>query len=167
MLKQSASKIFHKKRLILFFLALGLLVLAWAFWRVKQTEKRAEEEKRMLIASFEQSRDSLLLQYLSFAAEVFSWSVRTELIRENKENLNQLLIAFVRASEARKVHIIDAENYRIILSTDKKEEGLTYTEPEQLQVDQISSVLLDSQHMIVVPVMEFSRKIAYLVVFIN
>jgi hypothetical protein len=66
------------------------------------------------------------VKHLEFATEVFSWSVRSELLRENTENLNQLLTVFFKESGVDLVQLINPEDKMVVLSSDNKFEGVSY-----------------------------------------
>ncbi|UUW10993.1 hypothetical protein NLG42_09345 [Flavobacterium plurextorum] len=78
-----------------------------------------------MITQYESKIDSLQIKHLEFATEVFSWSVRSELLRNNTENLNQLLSIFVRQSGADLVQLVNPKDNIVLLSSDKKFEGTT------------------------------------------
>ncbi|MCJ7759064.1 MAG: hypothetical protein MUP24_13075, partial [Gillisia sp.] len=70
---------------------------------------QSKNERSALIANYESEKDSLRIVNLEAAAKIFSWSVRSELLRNNTENLNQLVNAFVKESGADLVQLIDPE----------------------------------------------------------
>lgn len=87
---------------------------------MQNNAKQFENEKIQLITKYETERDSLQIKHLELASTVFTWSVRSELLRNNTENLNQLLTVFVKESELDLVQLINPMNKMVLLSSDKK-----------------------------------------------
>jgi len=154
---------FIKKNLIPVVLALLLIVVAiWFLIKVSVDAKRFENEKTQLITLYETQMDSLQVKHIEFASTVFSWSVRSELMRNNVENLNQLLTVFVKESGADLVQLVNPENKLILLSSDKKFEGTTYNQNLDFEIENTVVLEQDGKVIIVTPVMGFNSTIGIL-----
>jgi len=141
-----------------------LVVFIWFCIKIRINEKNYNNEKTQLITQYESKIDSLQIKHLEFATEVFSWSVRSELLRENTENLNQLLTVFVKQSGADLVQLINPENKIVLLSSDKKFEGVSYTGLINFEIKK--TVVLEDVGVvkIITPVMGFNNMIGILIV---
>ncbi len=141
-----------------------LVAIIWFFFKLRINEKNFINEKAHIIKQYENTIDSLQIKHLEFATEVFSWSVRSELFRNNTENLNQLLTVFVRESGADLVQIINPEDKTVLLSSDKKYEGIKY--PDLLNIEINKTVILEEEGVvkIITPVMGFNTMIGILIV---
>jgi len=156
---------FIKKNLLSVVLALLLIVVAiWFLIKVSVDAKRFENEKTQLISLYETQMDSLQVKHIEFASTVFSWSVRSELMRNNVENLNQLLTVFVKESGADLVQLVNPENKLILLSSDKKFEGTTYNQNLDFEIENTVVLEQDGKVIIVTPVMGFNSTIGILIV---
>jgi len=156
---------FIKKNLLAVVLALLLIVVAiWFLIKVSVDAKRFENEKTQLITLYETQMDSLQVKHIEFASTVFSWSVRSELMRNNVENLNQLLTVFVKESGADLVQLVNPENKLILLSSDKKFEGTTYNQNLDFEIENTVVLEQDGKVIIVTPVMGFNSTIGILIV---
>lgn len=111
----------YKAATVLTVFLLGVFI--WFSIKIRINENNFNNEKTQLIAQYESEIDSLQIKHLEFATEVFSWSVRSELLRENTENLNQLLSVFVRQSGADLVQLVNPKDNMVLLSSDKKFKG--------------------------------------------
>jgi Ca2+/Na+ antiporter len=141
-----------------------LVVFMWFSIKIRMNEKNFNNEKTQLITQYESKIDSLQIKHLEFATEVFSWSVRSELLRNNTENLNQLLTVFVKESGADLVQIVNSEDKIIILSSDKKFEGVSYSGLLNFEIKK-TMVLEDGGVVkIITPVMGFNNMIGILIV---
>jgi len=103
-----------------------IVVFAWFSIKLNSTKKQFEIEKSELVRNYELQIDSLQLKNIEFTSRVFSWSVRSEMMRNNEENLNQLVTVFIKESNANLLHIVSYEKNSIIISSDKKHEGESF-----------------------------------------
>ena len=159
---------FMKNHILSIILLLGLIVMfVWMTIENKSNLSQYETEKSAIITEYENRIDSLQTSQLMFATEVFSWSVRSELLRENSENLNQLLTVFVKKSGANMVQIIDPKNQIILLSSDKKLEGNVSEEYNLTALTKTELIKNDEMFKILSPVMGFNNTIGVLVVEMN
>ncbi len=141
-----------------------LIVFIWFSIKIRINEKNFNNEKTQLITQYESKIDSLQIKHIEFASKVFSWSVRSELLRNNTENLNQLLTVFVQQSGVDLVQIINPVDKMVLISSDKKFEGNPYSGNLDLQSE--NSVIQQEQGIIkiITPVMGFNNKIGILIV---
>lgn len=159
--------IMKSNKAIAVLILLLFVVIVWSMIQVRINESRFNKEKAQLIERNEIVIDSLKNEHLAFVSEVFSWSVRSELLRDNTENLNQLLTVFVKESGADLVQVINAADHTILLSSDKKFENTTYLGP--FPDDVTETVRTDEQGVLKLftPVMGFSSMMGILLVVRN
>jgi Ca2+/Na+ antiporter len=170
---------FIKKNIVSVLLVLALIiVIIWFSAKNNQDNKQFEKvktelitqsknERSALIATYESEKDSLQLLNLEAAAKIFSWSVRSELLRNNTENLNQLVNAFVKESGADLVQLIDPETNKIILSSDKKFEGSEYSQKIDFGLKEPHTLKENDGIKIITPIMGLNTALGILIVQIN
>jgi hypothetical protein len=141
-----------------------ILVIIWFSIKIANNTKQFENEKMQLITHYEAERDSLQIKSLEFASSVFSWSIRSEMLRNNMENLNQLITVFVQESDASLVQIVDPETRMVILSSDKKFEGIEYDKEINFEINHPLVIKEDQNISIITPIMGFSNRIGVLIV---
>ncbi len=157
---------FGKKNIISVILLLTIfIVYLWFSVKISNTTKRYENEKIQLITKFETERDSLRIRYLEFASKVFSWSVRSELLRNNLENLNQLVTIFAKESDADLMQLVNPVDNVVMISSDKKLEGKLYN--QKLDSDKSAIIKGEGLVQLITPVMGFNGKVGVLVVEIK
>ncbi len=141
-----------------------LVVFIWFSVKIRINEKTFNNDKTQLITQFESKIDSLQINHLEFATKVFSWSVRSELLRNNAENLNQLLSVFIKESIAELVQLVNSEDKMVLFSSNKKYEGNPYTGNLDFEIK--DSVILEEGDVvkIITPVMGFNNMIGILIV---
>ncbi len=167
---------FVKKNIVAVLLALILItVLIWYSVKMNTNEKQYEKEKTelviksenersALITKYESEKDSLQIKNLESSSKIFSWSVRSELLRNNTENLNQLLNAFVKESGADLVQLIDPKTNIITLSSDKKFEGAEYAQKIDYGLTEQHTVVKEDGIKIITPVMGLNSALGILIV---
>lgn len=161
---ENLSTFFHNN--IVSFI-LGFLLIAcfiWIYIKDSIKNKRFQKEKSDLTLKHETELHNLQVKNLEFATAVFSWSVRSELLRDNTENLNQLLTNFAQKSNADLVQLINPENNVIIISSDKKYEGTQYNQGINSEIREPVILKEDKEVTIITPVMGFNKKIGILFV---
>lgn len=148
-------------------IVLGVLLLIMFIWFLVQmqiNEKQFENEKTQIITKYELERDSLQIKHLELVSKVFSWSVRSELLRNNTENLNQLLTVFVKESKVDLVQLINPKNKMVLLSSDKKFEGSPYLGNFDFELTTTIVIKEESLIRIITPVMGFNSRIGILII---
>jgi Ca2+/Na+ antiporter len=157
-------KMIRKNPLSLILFLILFIVLMWFLISSKTKDKQHLNELNVLKSKYESQLDSIKIQHIQFCSEVFSWSVRSELLRENLENLKQLFHVFVRRSQADLVQLVNVNEQKIWISTDKKFEGNSFTVPEGILLKQTSVITNDSQSTIYTPIMGYNSVLAILIV---
>lgn len=156
---------FIKKHFIIAILAVALIVvIIWYSAKNKATNERADKRETEMIMKHESERLTMQINNLEFASMVFSWAVRSELLRDNQENLNQLLTIFTQKSGADLVQLINPENKEILLSSDKKFEGTIYQKELDFDINESAILEEDNSFQILTPVMGFNSQIGILIV---
>lgn len=159
---------FIKNNKAITFLSICLVtVVIWFSIKMLVNERNFNTENIRLKNQYENTIDSLQINYLGFATNVFSWSVRSELLRKNTENLNQLVTVFVQESGAELVQIINPEDTIVLISSDKKFEGAKFS--SLLNVELHNSTIVDENGIvkIITPVMGFNSMIGIVIVQIR
>jgi len=144
-----------------------IIAVVWFTIKLRYNERIFNNEKEQLVNQYEFTIDSLQIKHLKFATEVFSWSVRSELLRNNAENLNQLLSVFVKESGADLVQIVNSEDKMVLLSSDKKFEGASYAGLLNFELNDTAILEEEGVVKIITPVMGFNNKIGILIVEIR
>lgn len=151
----------------------GLIIIAFT-WKVIAVNKvesdmaKKLENERLLIT--QQAREYADQQYMKEEerfGQVLSWAVRSELIRNNIDQIDQYLSEIVKMRNTERVVLINDEG-QLVVSTDKKLEetnGAEIFPKEILNLQKISLKSdVDGKKILVVPVMGLNKKIATVVV---
>lgn len=106
--------------------------------------------------------DNTKLANMQQTVKVFSWAVRSEMRRNNLEEGNNFFSAFIREKGIKVISLIDPVSRKIILSTDKKNEGREITDEQILNMPELR-VLEDANiKSVITPIMGLNKKIGIL-----
>lgn len=142
-----------------------IVLLAWSFIRMAVLESDFKEEKAQIVSNYEMKLDSLNSDRLKLTAATFSWAIRSELLRENNEQINQYFNEFIKNPDIIKLQLINPETSIVELSTDKKDIGNNVTTFNSLQQQ---TVVSDSTEFeIVTPITGLNKKLGIFVMQVN
>lgn len=144
-----------------------IVLLAYFLIKTSSMQSNFERTYEMLQQSHITQVDSLKITSSEQTVKVFSWAVRSEMNRNNLEEVNNLFLAFVRENRVRMIHLINSANSKIILSTDKKNEGQEVTNAGFLNVTEQVIIEDEGKTFIVSPIMGINRITGILVVEIE
>ena len=85
-----------KNKLSVFLLLVAAFIFIWYQIKIITIEKNNEKVKTQLSAKFEFQIDSLKIRNINLTAKVFSWAVRSEMMRGNSEEVNLFFKEFVK-----------------------------------------------------------------------
>lgn len=148
-------------KLVFFLLLVLLIVFLWASIKMNNMERRFESEKNHLISVY----DSIAVSNMELTAKVFAWAIRSEMVRENMEQVNQFFLNLIKEPSITKVQLIDIPSAKILISTDKNDEGAAVKDSSILEAE--STYHLNNEGAgvtIVSPVMGLNSKIGILVI---
>ena len=168
MKNKSDNKLLHFLNRAKYYLSLILIIIIILIWNYSKTrilEKRLETDKQEIIANYEKKLDSLNAVNLKLTARTFSWAIRGELIRGNKDQINQYFNEFVKTPGIIKLQFINSANSEIEISTDKKDEGaqnINYINLKEQEIKTDLSIL-----KIVTPISGLNKQIGVFILEAN
>ena len=167
-MKKSKFGAFILRHKMVFTLLFIILVISlWAFIKISLIENQTKKDILKLKSDYENKLDSLTAKNLMLTSKVFSWAIRSELTRDNKEQVNQFFLNFIKEPGVSKVEFVNALDGKVSLSTNKKDEGSAYTNQVALLTNETINYKTDSVMNIVTPVMGLSNKLGVLVIEYN
>ena len=101
---------------------------------------------------------------MKYNVRVFSWAVRSELIRGNLEQVEQFFIEYLKIEDIVKVQLINPENNTISTSTDRKDNGELVYDKQIINAESIVIISNDDSYLLVNPIMGLDRKLGILLV---
>ena len=165
--KGNFGELVLRHKFITFLIAVLVIVSLWAFIKISLLENKFKKDTLKLKSDYENKIDSLTTNQLMLSSKVFSWAIRSELTRENKEQVNQFFLNFIKEPGVGKVEFVNALDGRVMLSTNKKDEGLVFPNQVALATTETINYRNDSVLSIVSPVMGLNNKLGVLVIEYN
>ena len=146
---------------LLFSLIFALIVVfIWGQCKIGQLEKQQDALK----VAHKAQKDSQQQADYMLVSKVFSWAVRSDMMRNNFDQANQYIENIVKEPYIKKAFAIDAANNTIVLSSDKNEVGLPVSDITLLQPGVNSVVKNDSTMRIVTPITGLNKKVGISVI---
>ncbi|OIP84192.1 MAG: hypothetical protein AUK44_03390 [Porphyromonadaceae bacterium CG2_30_38_12] len=163
--KPNRLKAYIQKHWFVFAL-IGIIIILTigSYIQIKIHESKSALEKQLLITDYEQRMDSLQSANLELVSRVFAWSIRSEMMRQNLDQVNQYFSAFVQQTGIVKVQLINAANGKVLVSSDKKDEGNLILNPVILGANKTLGLDGNGFRSIVNPIMGLESKIGILVI---
>jgi hypothetical protein len=150
----------HWPKLIIIALFAGLIF--YHNFKVSALERTHVKATEALQVSFATKVDSLTLAQTIFTSRVFAWSVRSEWLRDNHDNLGQLANRFVREADVSLVQLVAASSDSVFVSTDKRFEGDRIVYPEGVNVGETFVHEENGTRVIYTPIMGFTERLGTL-----
>jgi len=167
-MKKSKFGAFVLRHKMVFTLLFIILVISlWAFIKISLIENQSKKDILKLKSDYENRLDSITAKNLMLTSKVFSWAIRSELTRDNKEQVNQFFLNFIKEPGVSKVEFVNALDGKVSLSTNKKDEGSAYTNQVALLTNETINYKTDSVLNVVTPVMGLNNKLGVLVIEFN
>lgn len=142
--------------IMLIVLSVGLLILMLIIY--SSMKKKADDAKRVsdeAVTKADETVSSRTNALLRLSTIPFLWAVRSELQRENYQEIEQYMHQFVREKGVTHVALIGTDNI-IRLASDKKNEGRAYDEVYKEDIKGLDNMVIhdkgDGQKLIVAPV---------------
>lgn len=156
--KPKKKNIFQKHPLV--FLLLGALVISilWGMLKVNRVEKALTEKYEMQIKEERELMGEKL-------ARTFSWVMRSELTRNNKEQAEQYMVEFLRGDlDISRVSYYDKSEGKIAFSTDKSFEKEKIKDEFILNTSKAQSKEVDDGFLITAPVMGLDKQLGIIII---
>ncbi len=154
-------------KLVFFLILLIIAGAVYSFISIRLTERRAEGQRQELIRHYEEKTDSLYIAGLELTAKTFSWAVRSEMIRENMDQVDQFFSNLITQPEINKIKLINPANGEVLLSTDRKDRGRIIEEDRIIAAETTFVMSREQDRLIIAPVMGLAARIGVLVIIIN
>ncbi len=155
---------FIKNNPVLITAIIGLIaVAAMYFWKDIQGKKQKAAVEKMASQQLMENNHEML----RLLAKPLVWSIRSEMLRGNLEQVNIFTKDLVKEKNFQFIHLVDPGG-KIILSTDKKLEGQMATgmfDPALVQTDSVKIVNTNNEMLtLAVPVMGYDKRLALLII---
>lgn len=156
---------FWKKHFLKLFLVLLLIVsVIWGWVANNQLQKEHKKEITELNEAHDQAIQKLYKLKNKEIAQTLALAVRSELIDENKDQVNQYFLQIIKQPSVEKVMLIDHNSGKITLSTNKKDEGSNFDDAKLFKTKDVITVKKDGNWYTATPIMGLNNQLAVIVI---
>lgn len=160
--KKKTGGFFKRYPSVLIFIIALFIIVGVYFWKDMQIVKQKAAIEEQATAQMEQTFQDML----KLMSKPLIWSVRSEMLRGNLEQVNIFTADLVKEKNFQYIHVIDMDG-KIIISTDKKQEGqsaLSTFDNRILQTDSVQVYKIDADMLtLVAPVMGYDKRLATII----
>mgnify|MGYP003551328193 FL=1 len=158
-------------RYLLMLVGVIIVIFAWKSVAVGKVEsdmaKKLESERMSITQQVREYADQQYTKEEERFGQVLSWAVRSELIRNNIDQIEQYLGEIVKMKDTERVDLISDEG-QLLVSTDKRFEESKANDLFPKEILNLQKITLKSDvnnnKILVIPVMGLNKKIATVVV---
>lgn len=162
---EKAKTPFWKKHFLSLLLLLGIIIaIFWGVIGKNRLEKAHKEKVEQLNTQHAKAMDSIVQEKAKMITSTLALAVRSELIDENKDQVNQYFLQMIKNKQISKVMLVNHTNGDIIMSTNKKDESTTFQNKVLLNAKDVISENRPNAIMTATPVMGLNSQMAVLIV---
>ncbi|OFX28063.1 MAG: hypothetical protein A2033_05910 [Bacteroidetes bacterium GWA2_31_9] len=141
-----------------------LVVFSWAKIKMYAMDEHFIKEKSELTTIYKSIIDSINITGMETTTKVFSWAIRSEMTRENIEQVNQFFLEFIKEPNIKKIQLINPHDSMIMISTDKKDEFTITSDSKILKTNSQNVYEYEFNYLIYTPIMGLNKKIGILAI---
>ena len=159
---------FWKKHFLKLFLVLVVIAsLAWGWISKNQLQKKHDEAMTELKEAHKAKISKLTELKNKEISQTLALAVRSELIDENKDQVNQYFLQVLKQPSVEKLMLIDHNTGNVLISTNKKDEGTKFQDQKLLKSKDVTTILKEDNWYTSSPIMGLNNQLAVIVMVTN
>jgi uncharacterized membrane protein YgcG len=162
--KKKATPFWKKHFLKLFLVLLIIVSLIWGYASKVQLQNTHEEEIATLTQEHQSKIQQLSKRKNKAMTQVIALAVRSELIDENKDQVSQYFNQILKQPDIQKLMLIDQNTGKVIMSTNKKDEGSIFDDQQLYKAKDIITITKKGKWYSASPVMGLNSQMATIIV---
>ena len=164
--QKTTSATFEKEKHFIKYVFWGLFALIIVLSIIALIKIRnLQEENIKQKVMYENKIDSIYISDMTTVVKTFSWAVRSDLLRNNKDQAQLHLENIIKEPHIKKAYIIDADKNTILLSTVKSEIGTPNANITLLNVEKTLVNKGDNHSaLLICPMMDLNKKLGIVIV---
>lgn len=156
---------FWKRNFLSLLLFLGIIIaVVWGMIGKNRIEKEYKAKIETLNSDYSKELDSIIQEKAKMIASTLALAVRSELIDENKDQVNQYFLQMIKNKQISKIMLVNHTNGEIIMSTNKKDESMSFENKTLLNTRNVISESKEDIIVTATPIMGLNSQMALLVV---
>ncbi|MEI6122453.1 MAG: hypothetical protein WCQ95_02380 [Bacteroidota bacterium] len=142
-------------------------IYLWKQAEINKLKKQQETQINAFRADAKAKIDNCNKNNIETLTRVFSWAVRSEMLRNNIDQVNTYMTTLVKAADLNDISVIKSDGM-VVLSTNKKYEGNAYAGPVASQLSTINDVVSqngqDNNIIVISPIMGLDTRLGSIVI---
>jgi len=163
--KSQTKTPFWKKHFLSLLLLLGIIIaVVWGIIGKNRLEKAHKAEIEQINTQYNKAMDSIVNEKAKMITSTFALAVRSELIDENKDQVNQYFLQMIKNRQIAKIMLVNQNTGEIEMSTNKKDIGLIFKNGNLLRTKDVISENKADVVTTATPIMGLNKQLAVLIV---
>lgn len=156
---------FWKKHFLSLLLLLGIIIaVVWGIIGKNRLEKAHKAKIEQINTQYNKAMDSIVNEKAKMITSTFALAVRSELIDENKDQVNQYFLQMIKNRQISRIMLVNQTSGEIEMSTNKKDIGLIFKNDKLLHAKDVISENKAEVIMTATPIMGLNNQMAVLIV---
>lgn len=160
---KSEPSFLKKNALVLSLVGVIIISIVWGIISKQSTARKYERQLTELKESHAAILDSMKIHEGELFISALSWACRSEMMRENMDQVNSYFLEALKNTHVLWLQIIDHKTGNIVLSTNKKDEGSKSTDDFIVKATAIASRSQEQTITYVAPIYSFNQQLGVLV----
>src|SRR5690554_7925205 len=166
--KTVAKKPFWKRHFLsLFLLTLLIISVAWGYFANRSTVSKYEKQITTLTQTHETELQDLKVEDIKQLSNTLALAVRSEMIAENMNQVNQYFLQTLKTFELEKVMLVDHNTSVALLSTNKKDENTNFGDPGLVNAKEAMTKMYNNHHYAATPIMGLNTQLGVLIIQVD
>lgn len=162
--KAKSKNILQRHPLVFILLGAIIISVLWGIFKTKQLEKAHASVVEQIKLDHQEQLDSIGLVNAIQVISSLTWAVRSEMTRDNMEQVNTYFIQLIKEPSIETIQLVDHSTGNILLSTNKKDEGTLLKNEFVLNAKSPVSQLQNNRIISAAPVYGLSQQLGVLVI---
>src|SRR5690554_3901201 len=166
--KTVAKKPFWKRHFLsLFLLTLLIVSVAWGYFANRSTVSNYEKQITTLTQKHETELQKLKVEHIKQLSNTLALAVRSEMIAENMNQVNQYFLQTLKTFDVEKVMLVDHNTSVALLSTNKKDENTNFGDPGLVNAKEAMTKMYNNHHYAATPIMGLNTQLGVLIIQVD
>ena len=164
---ENKKPIWKKYFLSLFIVLLLIVSVIWGYAEKRSTASTFEEQITEIKIAHDEEIEVLEGEHLKQLLSTLALAVRSEMISENMFQVNQYFLQYLNTANVKRLLVVDPNTGIVLLSTNKKDEGLTYDKEELVKSKKAITKVYENSTYAATPVMGLNTQIGVLIMQVD
>ena len=166
--KTVEKKPFWKRHFLsLFLFSLLIISVGWGYFSNRATVSKYEKEITTLNEAHQTELKELKAEHIKQLVNTLALAVRSEMIAENMNQVNQYFLQTLKTFQVEKVLLVDQKTGKVILSTNKKDEDTVFGNKGLVDANESMTKVYNNNTYAATPIMGLNTQLGVLIIQVD